>query len=90
MPEHDSRVGVGPRPGPVPAGKVRDVSSSGVPLSMNRTCPAWLDAHPSDRSVDAEVSLRQEPDEEEDDEEDEDDGKHDAEDDDPSDDGYSE
>jgi hypothetical protein len=56
---------------------------------MNRTCPEWLDAHPSDR-CDAEVSLRQEHDDEEDDEEDEDDGKHDAEDDDPSDDGYSE
>ena len=40
---------------------------------MNPTCPELLDAHPSDRSGDGQVFLRQEPDEEEDDEEDEDD-----------------
>jgi hypothetical protein len=58
---------------------------------MNRTCSESLDADPSDRSADAEVFLRQEPDvEEEDDEEDEDDRKQDAEDDNQGDDGYSE
>jgi len=60
----------------------------GVPLGMSRIhldCP-----DPSDRSVAADVLLRQEPDEEEDDEEDEDGDKEDDDDDDTTDDGYSE
>jgi hypothetical protein len=44
----------------------------------------------SDRSVAADVLLRQEPDEEEDEEEDEGDGKEEGDDDDEGDDGYSE
>ncbi len=47
------------------------------------------DSDPSDRSVAADVLLRQEPDEEEDEEEDEGDGKEDDDDDDEDDDGYS-
>ena len=64
----------------------------GVPLGMSRIYPECLDSGPSDRSVAANILLRQEPDEEEvDEEEDEDegDGKKDDEDDD-NDDGYSE
>ncbi len=57
---------------------------------MRRICPEYLDADPSDRSVAADVLLRQEPDEEEDEEEDEGDGKEDDDDDDQDDDGYSE
>ena len=60
----------------------------GVPLGMSRALPEYLDAAPSDRSVAADVLLRQEPDGEE--EEDEDDGKDDVNDDDTNDDGYSE
>jgi hypothetical protein len=56
---------------------------------MSRALPEYLDAAPSDRSVAADVLLRQEPDGEE--EEDEDDGKDDDDnDDDTNDDGYSE
>ena len=55
---------------------------------MSRTHPECRDSDPSDRSVAADVLLRQEPDEEEDEEEDEPDGKED--DDDENDDGYSE
>jgi hypothetical protein len=56
---------------------------------MSGIRPENLDSDPSDRSVAADVLLRQEPDEEEDEEEDEGDGKEDDEDDD-TDDGYSE
>jgi hypothetical protein len=38
---------------------------------MSRTRPQCLDANPSDRSAQADVLLREEPDDEEDDEEDE-------------------
>ena len=38
----------------------------GVPLGMRRIRPEYLDAHPSDRSVAADVLVREEPDEEED------------------------
>jgi hypothetical protein len=55
---------------------------------MSRIRPQCLDANPSDRSAQAEVLLREEPDEE-DEEEDEGDGKEDNDDDD-NDDGYSE
>jgi hypothetical protein len=60
-------------------------------LGMSGIRPENLDSDPSDRSVAADVLLRQEPDEEEDEEEEEDegDGKEDDEDDD-TDDGYSE
>jgi hypothetical protein len=59
---------------------------------MSRIHPECLDSGPSDRSVAADVLLRQEPDEEEDEEEDEGDGKEkeDDDDDDTEDDGYSE
>ena len=59
-------------------------------LDMSRIRPESLDPVPSDRSVAADVLLRQEPDEEE--EEDEGDGKGDADDDDKEEDdeGYSE
>ena len=53
--------------------------------SIHPECP---DSDPSDRSVAADVLLRQEPDEEEDEEEDEGDGKEDDDDDDEGDDGY--
>jgi len=57
----------------------------GVPLGMSRIRPEYLNTQPSDRSVAADVLLRQEPDEEEDDGKEEDDD-----DDDKDDDGYSE
>jgi hypothetical protein len=56
---------------------------------MSGIRPENLDSDPSDRSVAADVLLRQEPDAEEDEEEDEGDGKEDDDDDD-TDDGYSE
>ena len=56
---------------------------------MNRICPQRLDANPLDRSAQANVLLREEPDEEEDEEEDEGDRKEDDKDED-TDDGYSE
>jgi hypothetical protein len=62
----------------------------GVPLGMSRIHPECPDSDPSDRSVAADVLLRQEPDEQEDEEEDEGDGKEDDDDDDKDDDGYSE
>jgi len=62
----------------------------GVPLGMSRIHPECSDSDPSDRSVAADVLLRQEPDEEEDEEEDEGDDKKDDDDDDKEDDGYSE
>jgi hypothetical protein len=65
----------------------------GVRLDMSRIYPECPDSDPSDRSVAADVLLRQEPDEEEDEEEDEGDGKEDDDDDDgddKDDDGYSE
>ena len=58
----------------------------GVPLDMSRIHPECPDSDPSDRSVAAEVLLRQEPDEEEDEEEDEEDEDDDTDDDE----GYSE
>ena len=58
-------------------------------MDMGRIHPECPDSDPSDRSVAADVFLRQQPDEEEDDEEDEGDGKEDDDDDD-KDDGYSE
>jgi hypothetical protein len=57
-----------------------------VPLGMSSIHPECLDSDPSDRSVAADVLLRQEP---EDEEEEEDDRKKDDDDDD-TDDGYSE
>jgi len=48
---------------------------------MRRIHPEYLDSDPSDRSVAADVLLRQAPDEEEDEEEDEGDGKEDDDDD---------
>ncbi len=57
-------------------------------LDMSRLRPEWHDSDPPDRSSDADVLLRQEPDEEEDEGEDEDDGK--KVDDDDENDGYSE
>ncbi|MFZ1138227.1 MAG: hypothetical protein ABR881_31540 [Candidatus Sulfotelmatobacter sp.] len=56
---------------------------------MSRIYPECPDSDPSDRSVVADVRLRQEPEEEEDEEEDEGDSKEDD-DDDKDDDGYSE
>jgi hypothetical protein len=61
----------------------------GLRLDMSRIHPECPDSDPSDRSVAADVVLRQEPDEE-DEEEDEGDGKEDNDDDDKDDDGYSE
>jgi hypothetical protein len=61
-----------------------------VPLDMSRIYPECHDSYPSDRSVPADVLLRQEPVEEEDEEEDESDDKEDDDDDDKGDDGYSE
>ncbi len=58
-------------------------------LGMSRIRPEYLDPETSDRSVAADVLVREEPDEEEDEEEDEGDGKEDDDDDD-KDDGYSE
>ena len=56
---------------------------------MSRIHSEYLDADPFDRSVTADVLVRDEPDDEEDEEEDEGDGKEDG-DDDEDDDGYSE
>jgi hypothetical protein len=57
----------------------------GVLLGMSRIRPQCLDPEPSDRSIAADVLLREEPEEEEDDEEeDDDDNKED------DDEGYSE
>ncbi len=63
--------------------------SEGVPSGMSRIHPECLDSDPSDRSVAADVLLRQEPDEEEDEEERRQ-SKEDDDDDDTTDDGYSE
>ena len=61
-------------------------------MGMSRIHPECLDSDPSDRSVAADVLVREEPAEEEDEEEDEGDGKDDGKDDDEDDedDGYSE
>ena len=56
---------------------------------MSRICPQCLDAKPSDSLAQADVLLREEPDEDEDEEEDEPDREEDDEDED-TDDGYSE
>jgi len=61
----------------------------GVPLGMSRIHPECPDSDPSDRSVAADVLVREEPDEEEDEEEDEGE-EEDDDDDDKDDDGYSE
>ena len=58
-------------------------------MGMSRIHPERLDSGPSDRSVAANVLLRQEPDEEEEEGEGDSNGKEDDEDDD-NDDGYSE
>jgi hypothetical protein len=57
---------------------------------MSRTQSDCPGADYSDRSVDTDALLRQEPDEEEDEEEDEGDGKQDEDDDGTQDNGYSE
>jgi len=57
-------------------------------LEMSRIRPEYFDAAPSDRSVAADVLLRQEPDEDEEDEEN--DGKKEDDEADDEDDGYSE
>jgi hypothetical protein len=57
---------------------------------MRRIHPEYPDSAPFDRSVGADVLLRQEPDEEEEEDEDEGDGKEDDDDDDKGDNGYSE
>lgn len=57
---------------------------------MSRIYPECPDLDPADRSVAADLLVRQEPDEEEDEEEGEGDGKEDDDDDDEGDDGYSE
>jgi hypothetical protein len=57
---------------------------------MLRIHPEYPDSAPFDRSVGADVLLRQEPDEEEEEDEDEGDGKEDDDDDDKGDGGYSE
>ncbi len=64
----------------------------GVPLGMSRIHPDCPNSDPPERSVAADVLLRQEPDEEEEEEEEEeeDDDKEDGDDDDETDDGYSE
>jgi hypothetical protein len=68
----------------------RDVVG-GIPLGMSRIRSENRDPELSDRSVAADVLLRQEPDEEEDDEEeDEGDDKEDDDEDEVNDDGYSE
>ena len=59
----------------------------GAPLDMNKTLPQCPDSGTSDRSVAADVLLRQEPDEEEDEEEDD---RKEDDDDGDTDDGYSE
>jgi hypothetical protein len=67
--------------------------SRGVPLGMRRINPEYLDPDSSDRSVTADILLRQEPDEDDQEEkEDEGDDKEEDDDDDDeeSDDGYSE
>ena len=69
-------------------GCLRLPRARGVPLGMSRIHPECPDSDPSDRSVAADVLLRQEPAEEEDEEED--DGKEDDDDHDTNDDGYSE
>jgi hypothetical protein len=57
---------------------------------MSRIPPECPASDPSDRSVAADVVLRQEPEEEEDQEEDEGDGNEDDDENDEDDDGYSE
>ena len=61
-------------------------------MGMSRIHPECPDSEPLDRSVAADVLVREEPAEEEDEEEDEDEGngKEDDDDDDEEDDGYSE
>ena len=62
----------------------------GVPLDMSRIHPECPGSDPPDRSVVADLLLRQELDEEEDEEEDDGKDKEDVDDDDTTDDGYSE
>jgi hypothetical protein len=67
----------------------KSIALRGVRLGMSRIRPENPDPQIPDRSVAADVLLRQEPDEEEDEEEDEDDGKEGGDDAD-EDNGYSE
>jgi hypothetical protein len=62
----------------------------GISLDMSRIYPECPDSDPADRSVAADVLLRQEPDEEEEEDEDDDKEDDDDDDDDKDDDGYSE
>ena len=62
----------------------------GVPLGMHRINPEYLDHDSSDRSLAADILLRQEPDEDEDEEEEDEGDDKEEEDDEESDDGYSE
>lgn len=48
----------------------------GVPLSMSRICPEYVDAHPSDLLTVGDVRFREEPDEEEEEEEEEEDDEN--------------
>ena len=57
---------------------------------MSRICLQCLDAKPSDSLAQADVLLREEPDEEEDEEEDEGDREEEDDEDEDTDDGYSE
>ena len=57
---------------------------------MSRIFPQCLDENPSDRSAQADVLLRQEPDEEEDQEEDEEEEEDEGDRNEDTDDGYSE
>jgi hypothetical protein len=77
----------------LPAGGMRSIRvckrPRGLPSDMSRKHPECADSAPPDRSLAADVLLRQEPDEEEDEEEDEGNRKEDDEDED-TDEGYSE
>ena len=71
----------------------RCYESRGVPLGMRRMNREYLDPDSSDRSVIADIRLRQEPNEDENEEEEEEDDRKkedDDDDDEESDDGYSE
>jgi hypothetical protein len=78
LPIDRSCVGAAPAPRRGPCAGALDTlrlpRGNKVPLGMSSIHPECLDSDPSDRSVAADVLLRQEPDEEEDEEEDEGDG----------------
>ena len=65
------------------------IAAAVVPLDMNRKHSEFISPECSDRSLAADVLLRQEPEEEEDDEEEDDGAPRDDHDDDEEDDGYS-